>query len=195
MENDLRQAIERGELSVSLSAHRPCRGRGNLGLRGAGPLAPSDPRRRSRPTKFIPLAEEAGLIGKIGEWVLRTALEEAAQWPDPVRVAVNLSPLQFNDPKSPRWSASTSRKPASGRAAGAGDHRRRVPGRGRFHRRDVRQAEGARRPARARRFRHRLQLARLFEEGAVRQDQDRPELRSRRRFDRPTATRRSSAPS
>src|SRR5205823_3577685 len=50
------------------------------------------------PSKFIPLAEEAGLIGKIGEWVLRTALEEAARWPDQVRVAVNLSPLQFNDP-------------------------------------------------------------------------------------------------
>jgi EAL domain-containing protein (putative c-di-GMP-specific phosphodiesterase class I) len=50
------------------------------------------------PAKFIPLAEEAGLIGKIGEWVLRTSLEEAAQWPDHVRVAVNLSPLQFNDP-------------------------------------------------------------------------------------------------
>jgi EAL domain-containing protein (putative c-di-GMP-specific phosphodiesterase class I) len=50
------------------------------------------------PAKFIPLAEEAGLIGKIGEWVLRTALEEAANWPDSVRVAVNLSPLQFNDP-------------------------------------------------------------------------------------------------
>src|SRR5205814_5176065 len=43
-------------------------------------------------------AEEAGLIGKIGEWVLRTSLEEAAHWPDHVRVAVNLSPLQFNDP-------------------------------------------------------------------------------------------------
>jgi EAL domain-containing protein (putative c-di-GMP-specific phosphodiesterase class I) len=47
---------------------------------------------------FVPLAEEAGLIGPIGEWVLRNALEEAAQWPDHVRIAVNLSPLQFNDP-------------------------------------------------------------------------------------------------
>jgi EAL domain-containing protein (putative c-di-GMP-specific phosphodiesterase class I) len=50
------------------------------------------------PAKFVPLAEEAGIIGKIGEWVLRTALEEAVNWPDHVRVAVNLSPLQFNDP-------------------------------------------------------------------------------------------------
>jgi EAL domain-containing protein (putative c-di-GMP-specific phosphodiesterase class I) len=50
------------------------------------------------PDKFIPLAEEAGLIGSIGEWVLKTSLEEAARWPDHVLVAVNLSPLQFNDP-------------------------------------------------------------------------------------------------
>ena len=77
------------------------------------------------------------------------------------------------------------------RAARARDHRRRVPRRGRLHRRDLRQAEGARRPPRARRFRHRLQLARLFEEGAVRQDQDRPELRPRRRLD--SATNRNAA--
>src|SRR4029079_3263116 len=50
------------------------------------------------PARSCPLAKEAGLIGKIGEWVLRRALEEASQWPDHVRVAVNLSPLQFNDP-------------------------------------------------------------------------------------------------
>jgi len=47
------------------------------------------------PTVFIPLAEEIGLIPAIGEWVIRTACMEAAQWPDPIRVAVNLSPLQF----------------------------------------------------------------------------------------------------
>src|SRR5439155_13015864 len=50
------------------------------------------------PDIFVPLAEETGLISKIGEWVLRTSLEEAAHWPDHVRVAVNLSPVQFNDP-------------------------------------------------------------------------------------------------
>ena len=38
------------------------------------------------------------MIGKIGEWVLQTALAEAANWPDHVRIAVNLSPIQFNDP-------------------------------------------------------------------------------------------------
>ena len=49
LENDLRQAIERGELCGPLSADRPRRGRGNLGLRGAGPLEPPDAAARSRP--------------------------------------------------------------------------------------------------------------------------------------------------
>lgn len=53
------------------------------------------------PTVFIPLAEEIGLIPAIGEWVIRTACMEAAQWPDPIRVAVNLSPLQFANPSLP----------------------------------------------------------------------------------------------
>jgi diguanylate cyclase (GGDEF)-like protein len=47
------------------------------------------------PGEFIPVAEETGLIGPIGALVLRRACWEAARWPDPVRVAVNLSPLQF----------------------------------------------------------------------------------------------------
>ena len=50
LENDLRQAIERDELAVALSADRPRRGRRNLRLRGAGALEPPEPRRRSRPT-------------------------------------------------------------------------------------------------------------------------------------------------
>ena len=47
------------------------------------------------PIEFIPLAEEVGEIEAIGAWVLRTACHEAATWPAHVRVAVNLSPLQF----------------------------------------------------------------------------------------------------
>ena len=47
------------------------------------------------PTQFIPLAEETGLIGAIGAWVLREACRQAQTWPDSIRVAVNLSPLQF----------------------------------------------------------------------------------------------------
>ena len=47
------------------------------------------------PAEFIPIAEETGLISQIGEWVLMTACEEAKRWPDSVRMAVNLSPVQF----------------------------------------------------------------------------------------------------
>ena len=48
-----------------------------------------------RPDVFIPLAEETGVILQIGEWVLREACREAASWPNPLTVAVNLSPIQF----------------------------------------------------------------------------------------------------
>jgi diguanylate cyclase (GGDEF)-like protein/PAS domain S-box-containing protein len=47
------------------------------------------------PAEFIPLAEEIGLIFPLGEWVLREACEEATRWPAHIKVAVNLSPLQF----------------------------------------------------------------------------------------------------
>jgi diguanylate cyclase (GGDEF)-like protein len=51
-----------------------------------GPIAPAD---------FIPLAEESGLINPIGEWVLRRACTDAAGWPPQLKVAANLSPVQF----------------------------------------------------------------------------------------------------
>jgi diguanylate cyclase (GGDEF)-like protein/PAS domain S-box-containing protein len=60
---------------------------------GFGPVGPDD---------FIGAAERTGLIVPMGEWVLRTACENAARWLNAgydVRVAVNLSPLQFKDPK------------------------------------------------------------------------------------------------
>ncbi|HEY1856145.1 putative bifunctional diguanylate cyclase/phosphodiesterase [Acidocella sp.] len=47
------------------------------------------------PDQFIAIAEEAGLIGPIGEWVMQQACLEAARWPEHIRIAVNLSPLQF----------------------------------------------------------------------------------------------------
>ncbi|HEX9946605.1 MAG TPA: EAL domain-containing protein [Allosphingosinicella sp.] len=50
------------------------------------------------PSLVIPLAEECGLMPRIGDWVLRTACAEAAKWPRHIRVAVNLSPVQFADP-------------------------------------------------------------------------------------------------
>jgi diguanylate cyclase (GGDEF)-like protein len=49
------------------------------------------------PGKFIPIAEDARLIGPIGDWVLRTACEEAANWPSTTRIAVNVSAEQLHD--------------------------------------------------------------------------------------------------
>ena len=97
LENDLRQAIDRGELWVAYQPIVRAAGEEVCGfealVRWNHPL-----RGRISPDKFIPLAEECGLIPRIGKWVLDTALEEAANWPDHVRIAVNLSPIQFNDP-------------------------------------------------------------------------------------------------
>jgi diguanylate cyclase (GGDEF)-like protein len=97
LENDLRQAIERGELWVAYQPIIRCAGEEICGfealVRWAHPV-----RGPISPDKFIPLAEECGLISKIGEWVLKTALQEAVGWPEQLRVAVNLSPIQFNDP-------------------------------------------------------------------------------------------------
>jgi diguanylate cyclase (GGDEF)-like protein len=98
LENDLRAALEREELSV---VYQPL-------VRAAGEEIASfealvrwnHPKQGAiSPAKFIPLAEECGMIGKIGEWVLKEAVAAAAQWPENIRVAVNLSPIQFNDPK------------------------------------------------------------------------------------------------
>ncbi len=51
------------------------------------------------PVDFIPIAEESGLIMEIGRWVLQTACEQASTWPNNLRIAVNLSPIQLSDPK------------------------------------------------------------------------------------------------
>jgi len=97
LENDLRQAIGQGELWVAYQPIVRAAGEEICGfealVRWQHPVRGPIP-----PDKFIPLAEECGLVPRIGAFVLETALEEAAHWPDHVRVAVNLSPIQFNDP-------------------------------------------------------------------------------------------------
>jgi EAL domain-containing protein (putative c-di-GMP-specific phosphodiesterase class I) len=54
------------------------------------------------PANFIPLAEETGLIVPLGEWVLRQACAEATKWPENLKVAVNLSPVQFKTSNLPQ---------------------------------------------------------------------------------------------
>jgi diguanylate cyclase (GGDEF)-like protein len=53
------------------------------------------------PAEFIPVAEETGLIEEIGQWVLRTACAEAAHWAADIRLAVNVSPIQFKSQTLP----------------------------------------------------------------------------------------------
>ena len=95
-ENDLREALARGEFALAYqpqidsTTNRIC-GFEAL-LRWNHPVDGQVP-----PTDFIPLAEETGLINPIGAWVLRQACAEAAGWPGALRIAVNLSPIQFRN--------------------------------------------------------------------------------------------------
>jgi diguanylate cyclase (GGDEF)-like protein len=94
LEIDLRQALERDEFDLHYQPLVSVRTRRISGFEAL--LRWRHPQRGMvRPDIFIPLAEEVGLIGTIGDWVLRRACAEAAGWPEEVSVAVNLSPLQF----------------------------------------------------------------------------------------------------
>jgi len=97
LENDLRQALERQEMWI---AYQPIVRAASEEISGFEALVRWNHPVRGpiSPDRFIGLAEECGMIGKIGEFVLRSAVAEAAQWPEQVRIAVNLSPIQFNDP-------------------------------------------------------------------------------------------------
>ncbi|WP_421848515.1 putative bifunctional diguanylate cyclase/phosphodiesterase [Novosphingobium sp.] len=53
------------------------------------------------PTVFIPVAEDTGMILELGAWALRQAVRDAAQWPHPLRIAVNVSAVQFAHPDFP----------------------------------------------------------------------------------------------
>jgi diguanylate cyclase (GGDEF)-like protein/PAS domain S-box-containing protein len=54
------------------------------------------------PALFIPIAEETGLVAQLGEWILRKACADAANWPGKIRVAVNVSPIQFANEALPK---------------------------------------------------------------------------------------------
>jgi predicted signal transduction protein with EAL and GGDEF domain len=94
LELELRTALARDEMLV-LYQPQVSVGRGISGFEAL--LRWDHPTRGTiSPSVFIPLAEETGLIGALGDWVLRRACADASAWPDGVKVAVNLSPLQFN---------------------------------------------------------------------------------------------------
>ncbi len=94
LENDLREMLVNNELSV---VYQPIVDAQSERVVGFEALARWEHPERGQipPSKFIPIAEEVGLVGRIGEWVMREACREAATWPDHLHIAINLSPKQF----------------------------------------------------------------------------------------------------
>jgi diguanylate cyclase (GGDEF)-like protein len=94
LEFDLRQAIMGGELELFYQPLVSVRDNTITGCEAL--LRWRHPERGMiSPADFIPIAEETGLITSLGEWALRTACIEAATWPSDLRIAVNVSPVQF----------------------------------------------------------------------------------------------------
>jgi diguanylate cyclase (GGDEF)-like protein/PAS domain S-box-containing protein len=94
LESDLRRAIQQDELELHYQPIIDTKTRKICGaealVRWRHPI-----KGMIAPDRFIPLAEETGMITQIGEWVLHTACVEAATWPAGIKVAVNLSAVQF----------------------------------------------------------------------------------------------------
>lgn len=95
LEHDLRQALAKGEFHL---LYQPQRAIASEELIGFEALIRWQHSKRGMipPDAFIPIAEESGLILQIGEWVLRTACQEAASWSRPLIVAVNISAVQLH---------------------------------------------------------------------------------------------------
>jgi EAL domain-containing protein (putative c-di-GMP-specific phosphodiesterase class I) len=93
LHHDLRFALERNELHLEfqplVTTDRSVAGFEVL-ARWRHPLHGEVP-----PAKFIPLAEDGGLIFSVGRWILREACREAASWTNPLTISINLSPIQF----------------------------------------------------------------------------------------------------
>jgi diguanylate cyclase (GGDEF)-like protein len=93
LETDLRRALETNSFQLAYQPLFSFRDRGLLGFEALLRWPEGwDPQ---SPAVFIPVAEESGLIISIGAWVLKTACITAANWTNPVKIAVNLSPVQF----------------------------------------------------------------------------------------------------
>jgi diguanylate cyclase (GGDEF)-like protein len=97
LEHDLRIALRDGQFTL---AYQPFLDAATMEIAGYEALLRWQHPRCGAvpPSEFIPLAEASGLIVPIGRWVLATACAEAAGWPRPLTLAVNLSPAQFIQP-------------------------------------------------------------------------------------------------
>jgi diguanylate cyclase (GGDEF)-like protein/PAS domain S-box-containing protein len=97
IEEELRQALERNELS---NVYQPIVDPADGSIAGFEALVRWHHPERGTvpPADFIPIAEQNGLIVELGHGVLREACAEAASWADPLRISVNLSPRQLSDP-------------------------------------------------------------------------------------------------
>jgi diguanylate cyclase (GGDEF)-like protein len=97
LQHDLRQAMTDGGFELH---YQPLVNLGSNQVTGCEALLRwrHPERGMISPAEFIPVAEDTGLITRLGEWVLTTACAEAATWPDHVRIAVNVSPIQFRSP-------------------------------------------------------------------------------------------------
>jgi diguanylate cyclase (GGDEF)-like protein/PAS domain S-box-containing protein len=97
MEQDLRQALADGGFEIHYQPLVELRSDRVTGCEAL--LRWRHPERGMiSPAEFIPVAEDTGLINELGDWVLRTACAEAATWPDHIRIAVNVSPIQLKCP-------------------------------------------------------------------------------------------------
>jgi diguanylate cyclase (GGDEF)-like protein len=111
LESDLRDALGKNQLSLLFQAVVDSVSEEIVGFEAL--LRWNHPTRGMLlPAAFLPIAEDCGLMPRLGAWVLRAACAEAARWPEHVRIAVNLSPGQFADPGLP--SVVTSALVASG---------------------------------------------------------------------------------
>lgn len=100
LEHDLRQALKRDELEVH---YQPVVSAGTQAVVGFEALLRwrHPERGMISPAVFVPIAEDTGLIADIGEWVMRRACQDAANWPEHIHVSVNVSPRQLVLPALP----------------------------------------------------------------------------------------------
>jgi diguanylate cyclase (GGDEF)-like protein/PAS domain S-box-containing protein len=101
LQADLRVAMEAGELFLHYQPQFTIATDKVLGLEAL--VRWQSPKRGLvPPSAFIPVAEQSGLIIPLGEWILCQACREAASWPNPIRISVNISPVQFHHGDLPR---------------------------------------------------------------------------------------------